>query len=928
MSERDGVIPDVETEPMREASVVWFDLDATLTDDVFRSVDDIPAPSEEGLRALKDAQKEGLAAGVYTGRVFAADPVVRSGQVARVERWIDDNGLRALLPAGVWPWPKPYAKAFVDDRGVTWRGHAGPRLMAEIRRADQHCRRKPRVLLVSPLSDRYNGIGNYGAPALGVWRLRANMIAKGVDCDAWDCNTEPDVPACSKVDDLVRAFADRLKARFDPGAYDWIGFSILNDTLPLTLGLANLLKREFPKVRQIAGNAEATLNYQDVLDKTWIDCVLVGEADHSFPLLAYGEDPRRVDGVIWFNRATRMTPEQFNRAYEALDWGAVPWHEYWRRTAELYHGPACPKGNGTGACDCGTYRPYLDKWLADGDVDPALLPAGIDAKAGARKLLSICTVRLVTMDHCFLPCTYCLDGRTLIRTEHGLEEIQSIVARGERVRVMQHDGTLGLATEFHRRPYSGPMIRIDVSGNPTPLFLTPDHGVRVDDGRSRPARELRQGDRVLGVARGFAAGAETTVEHLTVREVGEAYLTDGEVFNLGVEPLHTYVADGIAVDNCSTARIPDFATGAFQRSVFLGIDAVKHLLKKIKREVRGVLTIYDDSDETFLGTQRGLDYAQALIDIKPEMDEGTLGRGMSYLVQTRSNEMTRELVEKLARAGVRHLTFGVENASAYVRDSLRKRQDDQKLLDLIDWCVEFKVTPYYLMILFPPETRVEDVEINVRVVAEWIRRGAVVSAEPYLMPYRGTPILDDPRYTYEHVTFDVPYSGTPGKKLKWPTLIWPRDPAVRGILLAYRATLDDAIRKARETTGTEHTFKGWVGKVAIEHLARVLQAFHDGVVKPWGGEDAGVGQVSPVLQEYFGQESGINVRDRERQKIEASMQGTRFNPSLKKFTTASGITSPENGTSTAVSELKQGGIKSIDQKNPAIPEERILDGQM
>lgn len=871
---------------------VAVDLDATLTGEPFARAETIPPPTEEGKRLLRSLSSKGFRVVLHTGRVADEVEWKRAVQVARVEEWVRANGLSDLVDR-VWPWPKPHVKAIVDDRAVTWRGHHDG-IAIECERADDFTRARKRVLLVSPLSDRYNGIGNYGSLALGVWRLRAACLRAGHDCDVWDCNVEGDVAVSANVEDLVRAFYAQIRLKFDPSRYDWIGFSILNDTLPLTLGLANLIRKEHPHARQVAGNAEATLNYQDILDKSTIECVLLGESEDAMPRLVSGDDPRRIDGCLWFQRGTRMSPERFDRAYQEMSFSELPYRAYWLRTAGLYG-----------------LEDYARRWVDDGVIDPSLAPDGMASDAALKKLYSICTVRIVTMDHCFLPCTYCVIGSTLVRTESGIEEIQSIVARAARTRVMQHDGSFGLATEFFRRPYSGPLVRLEVSGCVTPLFLTPDHGVRVDRGRSKPAKDLRPGDHVLAVARGFAKGAEATIERATVREVGEVHHS-GEVFNLGVESKHTYVANGVAVDNCSTARIPDFATGKFQRSVFLGIDAVKRVLRQIKREVPRTLTIYDDSDETFLGTQRGLEYAAALLSIKSEMDSGC-PRGMRYLVQTRSNEMTRELVERLAEAGVRHLTFGVENASAYVRDSLRKRQDDQKLLDLIDWCVEFKVTCYYLMILFPPETRVEDVEINVRVVGEWIRRGAVVSAEPYLMPYRGTPILDDPRYTYEHIAFDVPFSGTPCKRLKWPTLIWPRDPAVRGILMAYRSTLDDAIRKAREAAGHSHMFKGFVGRIAIQHLARVLQAYMDGVVKPWTGEDAGEGKLSAVYQEYFGQESGAELRDMTRAEINVSMQSPtgRFNPS--------------HATIDAVADLKQGAAKSRAQKDPAAPGEPILD---
>lgn len=610
-----------------------------------------------------------------------------------------------------------------------------------------------RILLISPLSDRFNGIGNFGSPALGVWRLRAVARASEHWADVWDCNLGREIKKCSTIKELVEEFYSHMVEQFDLNSYDWFGFSILNDTLPLTLGLANLLKLKHPMAEQVAGNAEATLNYQDIFDKSKIDAVLVGEADFSLPPLLSGQDPRSIKGIHWFQRGGRMSPEEFYDAYGKMNFGDMPLIPYGIKTMRLY------AQNKTV-----TDARMEDMLLRRISPEDASRELGMELEPYVKQLYSCMTLRWVTMDHCPLPCTY-----------------------------------------------------------------------------------------------------------------------------------------------CSTARIPDYATGqGVKMATFIPTEAVADLARKAKREIPGLLAIYDDSDETFLGTERGLKYAKVLQSIKSEMDLGT-PRGFRWLVQTRTNEMTQELVHELALGGVQHLTFGVENASAYVRDSIRKRQDDQKILDLIGWCKEAGVACYYLLILFPPETRIVDLETNVRVIREWVRLGATVSAEPFLMPYRGTPILDDPRYHYEHVAYDVPFSsmtfapGAPLKKLKWPTLVLPRDPDVRALMMYFRATLDDAIEERKKAAGHQHTFKGFTGIVCVDHLAHCLELWHAGKIRADGTVSA-VGEVRPVYQEYATRESGVEMKMRSKEETMQSANG-RFNPSHSSI------------DGEAVKGLKQGAIKTRLQKD-------------
>ena len=161
----------------------------------------------------------------------------------------------------------------------------------------------------------------------------------------------------------------------------------------------------------------------------------------------------------------------------------------------------------------------------------------------------------------------------------------------------------------------------------------------------------------------------------------------------------------------------------------------------------------------------------------------------------------------------------------------------------------------------------------------------------------------------------IPFGGTRKQVLKWPTLVWPKDPAVRGILSFYRRHLDAAIQRAKAAAGHDHTFKGFTGKVCIEHLAWCLDEFRAGHEPSWGGAPA-AGEVHAVYQDYDGQASGADVKAAARTEITSGVKGAmqgpigRFNPSHSQLDVAT---------------LKQGALKSRAQKDPAEPGERILE---
>jgi radical SAM superfamily enzyme YgiQ (UPF0313 family) len=296
---------------------------------------------------------------------------------------------------------------------------------------------------------------------------------------------------------LAEAFVAGIEGDFDVEDYEWIGFSILSDTLPTTLGVIELIRKKYPTAKIVGGNHESTVNLSDCIGKSHLDGVILADAEKPMLALMRGDAPHLIPGVLWRTHNPKPSREDFEEWNAAIKWGEIPYEAYWERTSALYD---------------------WDKMSAEEALD---------------KKYEIHTVRIHSLVACELACTYCSVANTR----------------------------------------------------------------RIASGSMKPS-----------------------------------------------------------IVNMST-------------------DALAATLLEIKAQVPGVMTIYDSCDEAWLGRGRAEEYLGVLEAVRPAMDEG-LPRGLRYLVQCRTNDLTQEIIERAARVGVRHLTIGVESPVAQVRKDIKKRLDD------------------------------------------------------------------------------------------------------------------------------------------------------------------------------------------------------------------------------------------------------------
>lgn len=261
---------------------------------------------------------------------------------------------------------------------------------------------------------------------------------------------------------------------------------------------------------------------------------------------------------------------------------------------------------------------------------------------------------------------------------------------------------------------------------------------------------------------------------------------------------------------CSLTRLHEFSCGKKVRPAVLNSEQINILIDRVLEQLPETTHIYFVEDSILPTVARADDFCKALAKYK--------GR-LKFLVQTETSKTTREVVQKLAEAGVIHVTFGVENCSPTIRKAMGKAQNAERIENIIKWCNEFNIRCYYLIILFPPESTIDDLIVNYTTLKRWQEEGSVtVSVEPFMMPYKGAGIYySDFDFGYKTVKLDN------GRTLKHPYIIYPGNPEVKNIMLEFKEKLPVYLDNFNKEKGHTHRSKDHTGQVMVKLLGDLLK---------------------------------------------------------------------------------------------------------
>lgn len=258
---------------------------------------------------------------------------------------------------------------------------------------------------------------------------------------------------------------------------------------------------------------------------------------------------------------------------------------------------------------------------------------------------------------------------------------------------------------------------------------------------------------------------------------------------------------------CSISALGAIASGKECLPVrMVSPEVVIELILKAVSTIPELKVIYSVSDDFLTDWER----AAKILTFTSQCHDT---RHLIWLVQSSIPRITYERIRELAQYNVKHLTLGLESFIPRILKLIHKEQNPEEIYNIVQWCREFGIEPYILVILFFPMMTYKELRTTYEGLKTLQIMGAEISIEPYVRPYPKTLIS----LQHEGETqFDLHTDYLRNSYRINKTLI-PKDPKVKEIFLAFQKRYEDY-----QATSEGHDFKGGISKTIIDILGQCL----------------------------------------------------------------------------------------------------------
>ena len=203
---------------------------------------------------------------------------------------------------------------------------------------------------------------------------------------------------------------------------------------------------------------------------------------------------------------------------------------------------------------------------------------------------------------------------------------------------------------------------------------------------------------------------------------------NGYVYNLTVNKDHSYVANFLAVKNCSWTTL--FPGKCFRQF------SVEHTLKEIENLVYnfGVKEVFDDSGTLPVGSWLK-ELCQALIN-------SGLNKKVKIGCNMRFGAISLAEYQLMYKAGFRFILYGLESANQKTLDFINKNEKISDALKTLKIAKKTKLEPHVTIIIgYPNETKI-DAEKTLNLARKIFKENLADSLQAtILIPYPGTPLF-------------------------------------------------------------------------------------------------------------------------------------------------------------------------------------------
>jgi radical SAM superfamily enzyme YgiQ (UPF0313 family) len=231
---------------------------------------------------------------------------------------------------------------------------------------------------------------------------------------------------------------------------------------------------------------------------------------------------------------------------------------------------------------------------------------------------------------------------------------------------------------------------------------------------------------------------------------------------------------------CSATNFLHQAQGTVAAIARLSAEECLMMIERIVAAHPRVRTvIFQDDIFTFTKDQRVLPLCAGIVTAK---EQGRIPPALQFISTNRIDAMDVERLQAMRRAGFRVLGFGIESFSPRVLAEFNKAQIHRHIEPMLTAARAAGITPFLDLILSSPRARLEDVAETLREAYRWLREGCEVGMYPYVIPFSGAALAQDPELLEHTVSARRRVAGT---SIEWeqPCKILPIDPQVRAAIL-------------------------------------------------------------------------------------------------------------------------------------------------
>jgi radical SAM superfamily enzyme YgiQ (UPF0313 family) len=231
---------------------------------------------------------------------------------------------------------------------------------------------------------------------------------------------------------------------------------------------------------------------------------------------------------------------------------------------------------------------------------------------------------------------------------------------------------------------------------------------------------------------------------------------------------------------CSSTNFLHQAQGNVAAIARLDAEECLCMIERIVAAHPRVRTIiFQDDIFAFTKDHRVLPLCEGIVAAK---ERGLIPQGLQFISTNRIDAMSVERLQAMRRAGFRVLGFGIENFSPPVLAEFNKAHIYRHIEPMLTAALAAGITPFLDLILSSPRARLQDVGETLREAYRWLRRGCEVGMYPYVIPFSGAALAQDPLL--------LPYTiyarrRVAGTNVEWdqPCKILPVDPTVSAVIL-------------------------------------------------------------------------------------------------------------------------------------------------